>query len=148
MSPLQRQTVIHEARSWIGTPYHHHGRIKGVGVDCAMLLAEVFACAGVIAPVVLEHYPRDWHLHRDDERFIGYVQRFGGVEVDQPKPADIALFRTGRAYGHGAIVVAWPQGIHAVNGRGVELDDLPQRLMDRRGKACPVRFFRFIGVSA
>lgn len=147
MSPLQRQIVIQEARSWIGTPYHHHGRIKGVGVDCAMLLAEVFACAGVIEPVALEHYPRDWHLHRDDERFIGYLQLFGCVEVDQPAPADVALFRTGRAYGHAAIIVEWPRGIHAVNGRGVELDDLSLNLLDRRGRSCPVRFFRFTGES-
>jgi len=28
-----RQAIIAEARSWIGTPYLHHGRVKGVGVD-------------------------------------------------------------------------------------------------------------------
>ncbi len=30
-----RNQIIEEARSYIGTPYHHQGRIKGVGVDCA-----------------------------------------------------------------------------------------------------------------
>jgi cell wall-associated NlpC family hydrolase len=30
-----RADVVAEARSWIGTPFHHQGRLKGVGVDCA-----------------------------------------------------------------------------------------------------------------
>jgi len=31
------QSLIDEARTWLGTPYHHQPRVKGVGVDCAML---------------------------------------------------------------------------------------------------------------
>lgn len=26
--------AVTEALTWLGTPYHHQGRIKGVGVDC------------------------------------------------------------------------------------------------------------------
>ncbi len=29
-----RAEIIAEARTWLGTPYHHQGRVKGVGVDC------------------------------------------------------------------------------------------------------------------
>lgn len=29
------------ARTWLGTPYHHQGRVKGVGVDCVGLLIGV-----------------------------------------------------------------------------------------------------------
>ena len=34
--------VIAEARTWIGAPYHPQGDIKGVGVDCGMLLVRIF----------------------------------------------------------------------------------------------------------
>jgi len=29
-----RQQIINEARTWLETPFHHQGRVKGVGVDC------------------------------------------------------------------------------------------------------------------
>jgi cell wall-associated NlpC family hydrolase len=31
-----RAAVVAEARSWLGTPFHHQGRVKAAGVDCAM----------------------------------------------------------------------------------------------------------------
>ncbi len=33
--------IVDEARSWIGTPFHHQARQKGVGVDCAGLIIGV-----------------------------------------------------------------------------------------------------------
>ena len=29
-----REQVVRAAREWLGTPWHHQGRVKGVGVDC------------------------------------------------------------------------------------------------------------------
>ena len=26
--------AVAEAMTWLGTPHHHQGRVKGVGVDC------------------------------------------------------------------------------------------------------------------
>lgn len=34
--------IIEEARKWIGTPFHHQGRVKGAGVDCLGLVVGVF----------------------------------------------------------------------------------------------------------
>lgn len=39
--------VICEARRWIGTPFHHQGRLLGVGVDCAGLVVGVARALGV-----------------------------------------------------------------------------------------------------
>lgn len=36
-----RLQVVQQARTWIGTPYDHQGREKGVRVDCAGLILEV-----------------------------------------------------------------------------------------------------------
>lgn len=30
--------IVTEARQWIGTPWHHQGRVKQVGVDCLGLI--------------------------------------------------------------------------------------------------------------
>jgi NlpC/P60 family putative phage cell wall peptidase len=37
-----RNTIIAEARSWIGTPYHHQAALKGVGCDCLGLVRGVW----------------------------------------------------------------------------------------------------------
>jgi cell wall-associated NlpC family hydrolase len=100
-----REAVVAEALSWLGTPYHHHGRVKGVGVDCAMLLAEVYERCGLIERVEPGFYPVDWHFHRDEEAFVGWLARVGARQVDAPQLGDVAVFKYGRAYSHGGIVV-------------------------------------------
>lgn len=36
-----RQQIVDEARTWINTPFHHQGRVKSVGADCAGVLVGV-----------------------------------------------------------------------------------------------------------
>ena len=123
----QRQRVVEEARGWIGTPYHHRGRVKGGGVDCGMILAEVYEAAGVVPHVDPGEYPHDWHLHRDEQRYLAQVEAYAHKIEGPPQPGDIALFQYGRCISHGAIVVEWPEVIHAyVNVRGVVLDNAVQ----------------------
>ena len=43
LSNEQRDLIVEETKSWLRTPYHHQGAIKGVGVDCAMILIKVFS---------------------------------------------------------------------------------------------------------
>src|SRR3954454_10152249 len=58
-----RAAVVTEAETWIGTPFHHAARVKGAGVDCLMLLAEVYERAGITAGRINPpFYVPDWHL--------------------------------------------------------------------------------------
>jgi cell wall-associated NlpC family hydrolase len=146
----ERRAVVVEARAWLRTPYHHMGRVKGAGVDCATLLAEVYARAGVIAPVAIPFYPPDWHLHRDAERYLGFVLEHAREIASEakPKPADLALWRFGRCFSHGAIVIDWPLVIHAYAGKGCVLEDVERaRWLSQIGergavRPRPVKFFR------
>ena len=116
----RRAAVLEEARGWLGTPYHHMGRIKGAGIDCLTLLAEVYAAAGVIAPVVdLPFYRPDFMFHSELETYLNGLLEAGGRPVEAPLPGDVAIFRRfdWRIFGHTAIVVAWPDVIHAVPGQ-------------------------------
>jgi len=129
----QRAAVITRAREWLGTPYHHAAMIQGAGVDCAMLLVAVYRDAGVVQAVEVPDYPHDWHMHRDEEKYLGVVTRHCR-EVDTPLPGDIVVFRFGRAFSHGAIVIRWPSIIHSYIGSGCELvNDIERdgRLMRR-----------------
>lgn len=70
MTDRQRAAVIGEAETWLGTPYHHMGRVKGVGCDCLTLIAEVYERAEIVGHVEIPYYPPDWHLHRGVERYM------------------------------------------------------------------------------
>lgn len=132
-----RSRVVAEALGWLGTPYHHAAMVKGAGVDCAMLLVAVYGGLGLIpADFDPRPYPHDWHLHRDEDRFLNGILRFGR-EVETPLPGDVAVWRFGRVFSHGGICVGDNRVIHSYLNRGVVLDDLGQAELVRR----PVRFF-------
>lgn len=133
----QIEQLLTIALAWEGTPYHAHGRLKGVGVDCAMFLAEVYHAAGLVPYIDPGHYPIDWHLHRDEEKFMTWVKKFA-TEVFDPRPGDVVLFRTGRAQGHGGIVIDWPLIIHAKSDFGVCREDITGTRLGR----LRVRFWR------
>ena len=100
-----RSRVVAAARAWIGTPYHHAADVKGAGVDCAMLLVRVFCDLGLVAPFDPRPYTKDWMLHRDEERYLGFLLE-RAHEVAAPDIGDIMLFRVGRCFAHGGIVSA------------------------------------------
>jgi cell wall-associated NlpC family hydrolase len=99
----QRAAIVAAACSWIGTPYHNCADVKGAGVDCGMLLVRVFVDTGLCEPFDPRPYPPDWHLHRSEEKYLGFV--FDRArEVEQPRPGDVAVFKFGRCYSHAGIV--------------------------------------------
>ena len=135
---LRRQAVLDEARSWLGTPYHHMGRVKGgagCGCDCLTLLAEVYARAGIVSPVEVPYYRPDFMLHRGEETYLEGLLAHGS-EVAAPEPGDAVLFQWGRILGHAGIVTLWPSIIHAcaIARRVCEGDATQGRLRGRPTK--------------
>lgn len=112
----ERAAVVAEALSWQGTPYHHMATLKGVGTDCGQFLICVYRNVGLIPATDTGAYRMDWHFHRDDERYLRFVEQFAAQVPGPPQPADIVLYKFGRVISHGAIVIEWPQIIHAYRG--------------------------------
>src|ERR1019366_3166581 len=108
----QRETVIVEARTWMLTPYVHQARAKGAGCDCMTFIHETYIACGVIPREELPYYPKDWHKHQPDEKYLNGVLRYAH-EVPTPQPGDIVLLRFCQAWAHGGIVINWPQLIHS-----------------------------------
>ena len=106
MTPENEQRVVEAARTWLRTPYHHAADIMGLGVDCGMILVRVFCDLALVPPVDPRPYPPDWHLHRDGERYLGWLTQYADRVPDgePPRPGDVALFRFARAASHGGIV--------------------------------------------
>jgi cell wall-associated NlpC family hydrolase len=118
-----RASVVAAARSFIGTPYHHHGQLKGVGTDCATTIVLVYREAGftVADP---GQYPQQFFLHRNRELFLEEVEKYAH-RVEVPQLGDLVVFKIGRVYAHGAIVVdpGWPTIVHADAGAGQVIED-------------------------
>lgn len=116
-----RAEIVAAARAWLNTPFHHAGRVKGVGVDCLQLLVAVYSEVGLLPAVDTGHYPRDWHFHKSEERYLQAVASYAAPlsAMDRPQPGDLALFKFGRCVSHAAIVIEWPLCIHAYFGQGV-----------------------------
>jgi cell wall-associated NlpC family hydrolase len=118
-----RAAVVREALSWVGTPFRDCGDVKGPAgaVDCAMLLVRCFVDTGHLAPFDPRPYPPRWHLHRDRERFLEWVeerlgarQLFPGAPLSRGlAPGDIVIWQFGRCFSHGAIVINSEEVVHA-----------------------------------
>jgi cell wall-associated NlpC family hydrolase len=124
----ERAAVVAAARAWLGTPYHHAADVKGAGVDCAMLLVRVYCDLGLVKPFDPRPYTRDWMLHRNEEKYLGFLLARARI-IASPGPGDVILFRVGRCFAHGGIVSRTePLSIvHAFAGVGAVVEDEVER---------------------
>lgn len=144
----ERRAVVETALSFEGTMFHHRGRCKirraedGTildrgGVDCAQFPYLVYHACGLVPFIELQDYPADWFLHHDEERYIQTVEAYAH-EVERPLTGDMAVWRIGRCYAHGAIIIdpGWPAIVHAYSpagmvtrdhGDGTSLADRPRK---------------------
>ena len=130
----QRQAIVDEAKSWLGTPYHHQANIKGVGVDCGMILIEVYAAVGLIEHFDPRPYPVDWHMHRDSERYLAEVLPRATEITIPPQAGDIVVCRYGRTFSHSGIMLDNHNLLHAFSVDGcVVLSDLDKPPFKKNG---------------
>ena len=124
--------IVSEARSWIGTPFHHQGRLRGVGVDCIGLVIGICEALCLQSRAV-DRKGRKIPFTAIDEK--GYAPEPQGnllrtklddflerIPADSMKPGDIALFVMARHPQHVAVIGDHPAGglslIHAYSPRG------------------------------
>lgn len=118
-----RKRIVEEALSWIGTDYHDHVGLKGVGVDCAYLPLRVYQEVGII-PREYEppmYYSQQWLKKEPDPTYWHELQPyFREITEEQVQPGDFILFKICNSWTHGGIIISWPLYIlHPLAGRGV-----------------------------
>lgn len=129
----RQQAVLTEARTWLRTPFVHAADVKGLGVDCGMLILRVYVDVGLLPPFDPRPYPPGWVLHRAEDRFTPWLTSHAALVEGEPRPADIACFRMGRApRGHLGIVLHWPYVLHADPDRGVGVGNVQQGMLAGR----------------
>lgn len=142
-----RERVIEVAKSWLGTPYHPDGEIKGIGVDCLRLVLLSYVEAGIIArPETLPHHPEQWAMNSAHDRVLEYTLAYSREVSPPPErvplPADVVLMKRAehKCFAHAGLVVSWPAAVLHVMSRetGVAIDSV--RVLSMLGRT-QMRFF-------
>jgi cell wall-associated NlpC family hydrolase len=104
----QRQQIITTARTWLDTPFHWHGRLKHVGIDCAGLPICVGRELGLFAA--------DFDLTEYGNYPVGMLATLQSHCEERPKderePGDILCFKIREEPQHAGIMTD-------LNGAGV-----------------------------
>jgi NlpC/P60 family putative phage cell wall peptidase len=142
-----KDAIVQEVLTWVNTPYHHHARVKNVGVDCAMLVVAVAYAVGLITKEeydVVPSYDVSWHLHNDREKLLEILHDYKCIEkpVEAREPGDIITFKYGKATSHLGIMINDTQIVHARMDIGKVVINTLQAELDRRMTHC----FEFPGV--
>jgi len=74
MEDGRRQQIITEARSWIGTPWHHNQCLKGVGCDCVNFPYGVYNACGFS----LNSIPNYSRTPRE-EKLLNYLDEYANL---------------------------------------------------------------------
>lgn len=145
------EKIAAAAMPWLGTPHVNQARVKGIGVDCGMLLIGALEDAGLIEKGAIEiaPYSNEWHLHHSEEWFLSYVKKYCVpiTEADMTI-GDFLMYQFGRCVSHGGIYIGNNQIIHAVIDQGVILSDLNDVMfLGAHGKSRLRGIYRFKGVK-
>jgi cell wall-associated NlpC family hydrolase len=106
-----REKVVGLAQGFMGTPYVPRGMCPGLALDCGTLLWHVYREI-IPLPAFPADYPADWALHNVDTRYLDWIAPFV-QEVQHPIRGGISVWKYGRSFSHGAIVVDRKNVIHA-----------------------------------
>lgn len=144
---MSGKDIAKAACGWLGTPHVNNAKVKGKGVDCGMLLiAAVEDAKGIEKDSVkIKPYSNEWHLHRNEEWFKSYVEKYCD-KVDDLQVGDFLMYQYGRCISHGAIYIGNDTVIHAVVGRGVIMSNMNETMfLDAKGKSRLRGIYRYRG---
>lgn len=119
---IERQTILAEARTWIGTPYQHQASAKGAGCDCLGLVRGVWRAVYGVEPEEAPPYTPDWAEREGEETLLNTARRhLTETPLEFAAPGDVLLFRMAATAPakHAAILDEGGVLIHAYWGRAV-----------------------------
>lgn len=95
------EQIVEQARTWIGTPFYHAGREKGLGVDCIGLVISVCNELDLIGGYDYREYSQIAPSGTMRTMLLPFFSELGGNDPDLA--GDVLLFTIGGLEQHVAI---------------------------------------------
>jgi cell wall-associated NlpC family hydrolase len=139
--------IVEIARSWLGTPVKHQGRVKHHGVDCAGLVIMV----GIEARVLTLTDDQIKRLCR--YRKVGRATKitdaltFHATKVDDPRPGDIAHMTWGSASAYHLGIISEYAGAATVVHANRMYGSVVEERVPMRNRIEIVGTYRYRGVN-
>jgi cell wall-associated NlpC family hydrolase len=125
---MTREELVSEARSWIGTPWHHRACVKGIGVDCIRLIE---AMARFLQIIPKDFSTPDYGPIPDGSLLMKMCDKHL-VRTEDKRPGDVLLLSIDVRPQHVGILAPYKHGglslIHACNASSVR----PPRVIETR----------------
>lgn len=113
---IDRAEIVEHARSWLGTPWHHQARLKGVGADCVAVAIGTAKNFGFVPDFV-----DDPRYSRNPDGSMEQILEFYLCRVAWPErlPGDVVHVAWSRIPQHVGILTERDTLIHAYGHNGV-----------------------------
>lgn len=143
-----RWQIVNEARSWVGTRWHHGASLKGVGADCVGLLTGVAEACG-IAEAAEYRAGNEFHGYGrepDPAVLLAACERWlERIPIAEATLADIYVMRFAEAPQHFAIVSA-VDPVYIVHAYA-QARRVVENRVDELWRSRIVRAYRFRGIG-
>jgi NlpC/P60 family putative phage cell wall peptidase len=103
-----QERMIAAARGCLGTPFHHQGRMPGVGLDCIGLIVVAARAVGIEVRDTFDYGRRP-----DGVSLIAGLERHGLRRVDDVDAGCVLVFRYDHQPQHVALTTARDRMIHS-----------------------------------
>jgi NlpC/P60 family putative phage cell wall peptidase len=135
--------VVTEARTWLGTRFHHQGRLKGVGVDCAGLVV------GVAEAMGLQVQDRTDYTRQPDGTMLQETcdAQLIQIALEDIRPGDVLLMRFEQEPQHLAFVGDYEFGGLSLIHAYAQSRKVVETRLDDVWLARVVAAYRFDGVD-
>jgi cell wall-associated NlpC family hydrolase len=123
----ERLLLIEEAKTWLGTPYHTEGRVKGAGCDCGTFLLGVLENTKILPHIDIPHYPEDIACHCAVPKYLMKIEEYcQRVESADRQMGDILVYKFDGAKvpHHAAFVLDKEYLIHSYTRQGVIISNM------------------------
>lgn len=126
----ERKEICEETRTHLGTPYHHQGRLKKIGEDCAGV---IFNVARAVNRYKGGDYT-DYSMLPDGYRMQNTLRTYAGKEksINDMQAGDILLMRFATDPQHLAILVEDGYIIHSYLRMGKVVKEQVKQYIDNK----------------
>jgi len=145
-----REDIVAEARTWVGTPFQHLTRVKGIGVDCVGLVIAIADDLGIKdndgKPFLRDDYrayptqPSDRFVH--DECCRRLVRK----SVNDLCQGDIVSLKVPRTACHVAIITERQGVLYMIHGYS-PLRKVVEHILDNSFRRRIIGVFSYPGVT-